>query len=152
VRLHNYGLFCVLETSLVDCVDPDAGNPVCDHNTDGGVECDVVRLADGVRLEVYVGGDWGTVCNLGLFDDLAASVACQQLGGVDGVVAQSSVPPGTGYIVLDSVQCSGNGAWRCPVCASSTRTHILYCFCRGFAVRLRAQHVGRGEPLVHSCQ
>jgi len=31
------------------------------------------------RLEVYYGGNWGTVCGH-LFDDLAADVACHSLG------------------------------------------------------------------------
>ena len=31
-------------------------------------------------VEVYHGGEWGTICNNGGFDNNAGNVACRQLG------------------------------------------------------------------------
>ena len=80
-----------------------------------------VRLADGPnshsgRVEVYTnstGGldnaQWGTVCD-DYWNILNARVVCRQLGYPDAMTAQSSAHygQGTGPILLDNVQCSGN--------------------------------------------
>ena len=73
-----------------------------------------LRLVDGTtrnegRLEVYIGRQWGTVCDdsWGLSD---ANVACKQLGFPDALAptAGGSFGAGTGPILLDDVACAGH--------------------------------------------
>ena len=80
-----------------------------------------IRLADGNipysgRVEIYRNGMWGTVC-----DDnwtiINAQVVCRQLGyGSSSVSVDFNVPPGTGPILLDDVNCSNshNNLLVCP--------------------------------------
>ena len=70
-----------------------------------------IRLADGNspysgRVEIYRSGVWGTVC-----DDnwtiINAQVVCRQLGYESSSASVDfNVPPGTGPIVMDNVNCS----------------------------------------------
>jgi len=61
------------------------------------------------RVELCYNGQWGTVCDdQWSFED--ARVVCRQLGfSPNGSRAAPGVtfPPGTGAILLDGVQCSG---------------------------------------------
>ncbi|XP_019639952.1 PREDICTED: uncharacterized protein LOC109481804 [Branchiostoma belcheri] len=73
-----------------------------------------IRLADGAnqfegRVEIFVNGQWGTVCDdaWGLSD---AIVACRQLGFGPPVDYRRYFGQGTGPIWLDDVSCSGNEA------------------------------------------
>jgi len=61
--------------------------------------------ADKGRVEVLVGGEWGTVCKDG-FDWEAAQVVCRMLNKSGGALA-SGFGPGTGPILVDNVKCSG---------------------------------------------
>ncbi len=81
-------------------------------------ECQVqegaLRLSDGSssmdgRLEAYVRGRWGSVCD-DEFDnnDNGARVACRALGYEDGFVDGNNEGPATMPIVLDDVVCSGD--------------------------------------------
>jgi hypothetical protein len=87
----------------------DAGRDAGRDSGGGGTlrEGDL-RLAEGSSglLEVYAMGAWGTVCD-DLFDDVDATVACQQLGFSSGVLAVPAVF-GTGDIWMDDVQCTGS--------------------------------------------
>lgn len=75
-------------------------------------------------MEIFSGGEWGTICNH-LWDNIDASIVCKSLGfGLNGEVA--SFGDGTGPIVLDDVQCTG------------TESSILDCNHRGL--------------LQHNCQ
>lgn len=75
-----------------------------------------VRLMDGGsrgrswgRVEVYVDGEWGTVCDDG-WSSAAAAVVCRQLGFPYVVRASKKAEFGEGTllrILLDDVQCSG---------------------------------------------
>nr|XP_032626646.1 LOW QUALITY PROTEIN: HHIP-like protein 1 [Chelonoidis abingdonii] len=62
------------------------------------------------RLEILVGGQWGTVCN-DLFDKQAAAVVCRQLGYGQALRVARRAEFGQGAalpILLDDVQCQGS--------------------------------------------
>ncbi|KAG2444966.1 hypothetical protein HXX76_001701 [Chlamydomonas incerta] len=80
------------------------------------------------RLEVCLGGEWGSVCN-DKWDDTDASVACRQLGYASGVAVTSPAPvvdgtpttsplagPNNMTIWLTGVDCGGGegGLTACP--------------------------------------
>ncbi|XP_038061681.1 deleted in malignant brain tumors 1 protein-like [Patiria miniata] len=74
-----------------------------------------VRLVDGNsstegRIEIFYQGNWGTVCD-DLFDILDATVICHQLGfpsALRAVSAAAEFSVGSGAIVLDNLECSGD--------------------------------------------
>jgi len=80
-----------------------------------------VRLVDGDdglsgRLEVSLGGVWGTVCDDN-FGDADALVVCRQLGFEGGsIVDISAYGEGSGMIWMDEVACEGSEAdlHECP--------------------------------------
>ena len=85
------GLTCTgSESSLLNC-DYSNDTSACDHGDDVGVQCGSTqctngqaRLVDGIsnlegRVEVCLGGVWGTVCDNN-FDVSDARVICRQLG------------------------------------------------------------------------
>lgn len=85
-------------------------NQLLPHITDEGT----VRLSDGAvdyegRVEVYLNGQWGTVCDdsFGIED---ANVVCRQLGHLSArtVEPRSTFGYGAGAILLDDVACVGN--------------------------------------------
>lgn len=69
------------------------------------------------RVEISLGGDWGTVCDdsWGIED---AHVVCRQLGFGPALsaVTAASFGQGSGSILMDNVQCSGDEATiaECP--------------------------------------
>ena len=84
-----------------------------------------VRLAGGSteaegRVEVYINGEWGTVCGWS-WDPLDSKVVCQQLGykGVNRTYSQTSehnFGEGTGQSWLSFLRCTGSEAnlLQCP--------------------------------------
>ena len=91
----------------------DAVDGTCPSNCEAGAVTGSdasIRLAagDGVlsgRLEVNIGGQWGTVCDDD-FGSVAAAIACRQLGLSGGTVGTGS--RGSGSILMDDVRCQGD--------------------------------------------
>ena len=96
-----------------------------------------VRLAGGTseaegRVEVYINGEWGTVCSLG-WDPLDGKVVCRQLGykGVKRTysdLSQVNFGEGTGHSWLADLRCTGSEAnlLQCPHSdAANVCTHTV---------------------------
>lgn len=61
------------------------------------------------RIEVFIGGRWGTVCD-DYWDISEAEVVCKHLGftGAESAWASAFFGEGIGLILLDNVHCLGN--------------------------------------------
>ena len=95
--------------------------PTCNHGQDVGLVCQNsctqfdVRLIDGPnsysgRVEVCIGGRWGTICD-DEWDTIDARTVCRQLGlPYEGAEARlgASFGQGTDVILLSNVFCGGN--------------------------------------------
>lgn len=66
------------------------------------------QLSDRGRVEIFIRGEWGTVCD-DLFSSKAATVVCQQLGFPVAlrVAKRAELGGGSGSILLDDVECEG---------------------------------------------
>ncbi|KAF7659221.1 hypothetical protein LDENG_00001350 [Lucifuga dentata] len=110
-------------TSLQQCSIQGFSTATCSHEEDAGVVCAAqIRLVSGLsqcsgRVEVFHGGQWGTVCD-DEWELPSAQVVCKQLGCGRAVVAPGSAHfgRGTGPIWLDNVECTGEEAalTQCP--------------------------------------
>ncbi|XP_039224110.1 neurotrypsin-like isoform X1 [Crotalus tigris] len=73
-----------------------------------------IRLMDGEnkkegRVEIYINGQWGTICDDG-WSDKDAAVVCRQLGykGLSRARTMAYFGEGKGPIHVDNVKCTGN--------------------------------------------
>ncbi|XP_033891791.3 neurotrypsin-like [Acipenser ruthenus] len=114
------------ESCLVQCGRREWRKHDCTHQEDVSVVCspdrDVngipsslpMRLMDGEnekegRVEIYINGQWGTICDDG-WTDRDAEVVCRQLGYKGLVKARTMAyfGEGKGPIHIDNVKCTGN--------------------------------------------
>ncbi|XP_069449500.1 neurotrypsin isoform X3 [Ovis canadensis] len=114
------------EASFLQCSRGPWGRHDCTHREDVGISCYPggngfrvslgfpIRLMDGEnekegRVEVFINGQWGTVCDDGWTDE-DATVICRQLGYKGPARARSMAyfGEGEGPIHMDNVKCTGN--------------------------------------------
>ena len=96
-----------------------------------------VRLAGGSgeaegRVEVYINGEWGTVCGRS-WDPLDSKVVCQMLGykGVNQTYSytyQHNFGEGTGQLWLRDLRCTGSEAnlLQCPHLGDGSGCYHFY--------------------------
>ncbi|XP_073459288.1 neurotrypsin [Aquarana catesbeiana] len=113
------------ESTLTQCSKKDWGKHDCSHQEDVYITCNPetdqhrplpgppLRLMDGEtkkegRVEIYLNGQWGTICDDG-WTDKDASVVCRQLGYKGPAKARTMAyfGEGKGPIHVDNVKCTG---------------------------------------------
>ena len=103
------------ESHIADCSNSGWENHDCTHSRDASVRCVSVRLANGGetygRVEVWVSGIWGTVCDNN-WDINDANVVCRQLGFPSAVSAphDAAFGEGSGPSWMSDVNCQGREA------------------------------------------
>uniref|UniRef100_A0A8C7B0H0 Neurotrypsin n=1 Tax=Neovison vison TaxID=452646 RepID=A0A8C7B0H0_NEOVI len=114
------------ESGLVQCSRRQWGRHDCSHREDVGITCYPggngyrlslgfpIRLMDGEnkkegRVELFINGQWGTICDDG-WTDKDATVICRQLGYKGPAKARTMAyfGEGNGPIHVDNVKCTGN--------------------------------------------
>ncbi|XP_022102113.1 uncharacterized protein LOC110985413 [Acanthaster planci] len=129
------------ESRLIDC-EMKKGHRLGDYHCAGSIYAEAicqadedfpVRLMDGAsdeigRVEVYVSGQWGSVCssNWNIED---ARVVCNQLGfdGAEASVYRPLLPPGTGPVFMNSVRCVGNESKLAHCQFHGWKTYAQFC-------------------------
>ena len=84
---------------------------LCTNTSGNGIRLVGGATANEGRIEVYLNGVWGTVCD-DYWDILDAVVACRQLGYSSAISAHGSAyfGGGTGAVHYDNVGCNGSEA------------------------------------------
>ncbi|KAJ8339763.1 hypothetical protein SKAU_G00343960 [Synaphobranchus kaupii] len=113
------------EPALTHCGRREWKKHDCTHQEDVSITCSLERVAHGVpasvplrlvggetptegRVEIYVRGQWGTICDDG-WTDRDADVVCRQLGytGLSKARTMAYFGEGEGPIHVDNVKCTG---------------------------------------------
>ena len=104
-----------------------ACSPIIPHTASLFIVVRPIRLVGGRgphegRVEVFLNGEWGTVCH-DYWDLDNAQVVCRQLGYQGAATAHHSAHfgRGTGRIWLDNVRCTGRES-RLDYCSHSKHT------------------------------
>ncbi|XP_048770738.1 deleted in malignant brain tumors 1 protein-like isoform X1 [Ostrea edulis] len=99
--------------NTISCV-PGGKWPILSYRCEYSGQTGLLRLENGNsthegRVEIYINGQWGTVCD-DLWTDTEASVVCKMLGytGLSTSRSEAYFGKGTGPIWLDNVKCSGS--------------------------------------------
>ncbi|XP_070612726.1 neurotrypsin isoform X2 [Erythrolamprus reginae] len=114
------------EFNILQCPKGDWGHHDCSHQEDISINCHrdndnhkallgpPIRLMNGEnkkegRVEIYINGQWGTICDDG-WSDKDAAVVCRQLGykGLSRARTMAYFGEGKGPIHVDNVKCTGN--------------------------------------------
>ncbi|KTF73218.1 hypothetical protein cypCar_00049978, partial [Cyprinus carpio] len=126
------------ESTLKDCRSRGWGvHGSCSHREDAGVRCSETlnyvrsRLVAGShlcsgRVEMYFGGQWGSVCDAA-FDQQDAEVVCRELdcGAPVQVLGAAAFDKGDAQIGSKEIQCRGDESHiqHCP----SSNSHKINC-------------------------
>ena len=93
-----------------------------------------IRLVNGNnasegRVEIYLQGQWGTICD-DYWDIREATVVCKQLGflGAISAVGSAEFGEGSGPIQLDDLNCVGNETAIIYCSARSSKEHDCFHF------------------------
>lgn len=113
----------------------------CNSEAEGDVKIVPVDEDDASygRLEIFHDGGWGTVCSLG-FSNLAANVACKQMGYTSGTVAAS------GCVIVSSAtmgfMCgeASQRVWLDDATCEGTEDHMMDCPRLPFSLEDRCGH------------
>ena len=103
------------ESHIYDCSQSGWGNNNCTHDKDASVQCLPVRLANGGayygRVEVFLNGIWGTVCD-DYWEIKESHVVCRELGfpSASSALPEAAYGRGSGPVWLDDVNCQGGEA------------------------------------------
>ncbi|KAL4640368.1 neurotrypsin-like [Arapaima gigas] len=114
------------EPALSHCSRREWRKHDCTHREDVSISCSPERPSHGIpasipirllggenekegRVEVYIGGQWGTICDDG-WTDRDADVVCRQLGymGLAKARTMAYFGEGVGPIHVDNVKCTGS--------------------------------------------
>ncbi|KAK6179250.1 hypothetical protein SNE40_011654 [Patella caerulea] len=126
--------------NLGNCSKADAAAAAC-FNDDTGIQ---YRLVNGTskqngRVEISVGGVWGTICDY-YWDDREAGVLCRHLNFSDGYAMYNAYyGQGTGPIWLSQLRCKGTETelHKCPHAGFSSEVIYGYSYRYGSCKRHR---------------
>lgn len=101
-------LFCNHSKRLTNCYHKEDASVICEPFVKGEIRLAGGNLSAG-RVEVYLNGQWGTVCDDD-WDIDDANVVCRNIGFKGALSAPKSAAfgEGKGPIHLDSVKCAGD--------------------------------------------
>ncbi|XP_054897459.1 uromodulin-like [Poeciliopsis prolifica] len=96
---------CSNRPGSYECLQPSS-------NSRSGLSEGALRLVNGGsncsgRVEIFIDGEWGTVCD-DMWNNINAEAVCRQAGCGRVIVVTAHFGEGTGRIWMDDVKCLGN--------------------------------------------